>query len=67
MKKLLFIINPCSGKGRIRTRLLDILDIFIKSGYDVQVYITQKSADAKEAVIKKGKRADLIVCSGGAL
>ncbi len=65
MKKLLFIVNPCSGKGKIRTRILDILDIFIKAGYDVKVHITQRSLDAREAVIKKGKRADLIVCSGG--
>ena len=27
-KKMLLIINPRSGKGQIRTRLLDILDIF---------------------------------------
>ena len=27
-KKMLFIFNPRSGKGSIKTRLLDILDIF---------------------------------------
>ena len=42
-KKMLLIINPRSGKGQIRTRLLDILDIFIKAGYQVQVNVTQKS------------------------
>ena len=65
MKKLLFVINPCSGKGKIKNRLLEILDIFVKQGYRVETYITQKPLDGKEKVISRGRRADLIVCSGG--
>ena len=65
MKKLLFIVNPRSGKSKIRTKLLEVLDIFSKAGYDVQIHITQCPLDAKKAVIRKGKKADLIVCSGG--
>lgn len=65
MKQMLFIINPRAGKGQIKNRLLEILDIFIKADYEVQVYITQKTLDGKEAVIKEGKGKDLIVCSGG--
>ncbi|HJC46683.1 MAG TPA: YegS/Rv2252/BmrU family lipid kinase [Candidatus Lachnoclostridium pullistercoris] len=65
MKRLLFVINPCSGKGKIRNRLLDILDIFVKKGYRVETYVTQRPLDAKEKVISRGKSADLIVCSGG--
>ena len=30
-KKVLFIVNPRSGKGQIRNALLDIADIFILS------------------------------------
>ena len=33
MKKMLFIINPRSGKEQIRSRLLEILDSFVKAGY----------------------------------
>ena len=65
MKKLLFVINPCSGKGKIKNRLLEILDIFVKQGYRVETYITQKPLDGKEKVISRGRSADLIVCSGG--
>ena len=64
-KQMLLIINPRSGKGQIRTKLLDILDIFIKAGYRVQVHVTQKAMDAKEAVLCCGGRKDLIVCTGG--
>ena len=64
-KQMLLIINPRSGKGQIRTKLLDILDVFIKAGYRVQVHVTQKAMDAKEAVLCCGGRKDLIVCTGG--
>ena len=43
MKRLLFIINPCSGKGRIRNKLLSVLDIFAKRGYRVETYVTQEA------------------------
>ena len=39
-KKMLFIFNPRAGKGSIKTRLTDILDIFVKAGYDVPESLT---------------------------
>ena len=42
MKKMIFVFNPRSGKEQIRSKLLDILDIFTKYGYEVSVYVTQK-------------------------
>ena len=65
MKRLLFIINPCSGKGRIRNKLLSVLDIFAKRGYRVETYVTQEALDAWRKAITRGRSADLIVCSGG--
>ena len=38
MKKLLFIYNPNAGKGLIKPKLSDVLDIFVKAGYEVTVY-----------------------------
>lgn len=34
-KKMLFIFNPHSGKGQIKNHLLDILDKFAKTEYDI--------------------------------
>ena len=31
MKKLLFVVNGHSGKGQIKNKLLDIIDIMIKA------------------------------------
>lgn len=65
MDKLLFIVNPCSGREQIRNQLIDILDIFTKAGYCVQVHVTQSRGDAKETVISQGGDALAVVCSGG--
>ena len=64
-KRLLFIINPRSGKGQIKEYLADILDIMIKAGYQVSVHITQSGGDATRQTIEQSKDFDRIVCSGG--
>lgn len=64
-KQMLLIVNPRSGKAQIRVKMLDILDLFSKAGYQVQVHITQRAFDARDTVIRYGARKDIIVCSGG--
>ena len=65
MKKVLFIVNPKSGKGTIRTQLLDIVDIFNKNQMDVTVYITQGRRDARRIAMESAEDYELVVCSGG--
>lgn len=65
MKKMIFIYNPNAGKGLLKPRLSDILDIFIKAGYEVTVYPTQSYRDAYKKVSKLKEYYDLVVCSGG--
>lgn len=62
---LLFIYNSHSGKAQIRSNLLDIIDIFVKSGYEVTAYPTQGPSDAARAVTGRHEGYDLVVCSGG--
>lgn len=64
-KKLLFVFNPKSGKGQIKNRLVEILDIFVKSGYEVMAHPTQAKNDAREIVSAQADRFDLVVCCGG--
>ena len=63
-KKMLLIINPKSGKGQIKNRLLEITDIFIK-GYRLQLHVTQEPEEARNITALEGGHKDLIVCSGG--
>ena len=64
-KKLLFIFNPRSGKAQIKNKLLEIVDIMVKAGYEVTIYPTQARADALHKVKEEAKEYDLVVCSGG--
>ena len=48
MKKMLFICNPRSGKERLRTKLLDILDLFVKADCEATIHVTQSAGDAKQ-------------------
>ena len=66
MKRLLFIYNPRAGKELLKPKLSDVIDIFVKAGYEVTVYPTQSYRDAYEKVISyNSDDYDLIVCSGG--
>lgn len=65
MKDMLFIYNAHSGKGMVRENLSDIIDTFVKAGYRVIAYPTQKKLDAREYVIQHAKDYEMIVCSGG--
>lgn len=64
-KKLLFVFNPRSGKGQIKSKLLEIIDLFVKNGYQVTVHPTQKAGDAKNLVREQAGDYELVVCSGG--
>ncbi len=64
-KKMLFVYNPKAGKERIRSNLIDIIDIFAKAGYEILVHPTQDRGDAIDAVMNRSKDVDIVTCSGG--
>ncbi len=45
--------------------LSEILDIFVKAGYEVTVHPTQCKDDAKDQVLATEGKYDLLVCAGG--
>lgn len=49
----------------IKECLSDIVDVFVKAGYQVGIYPTQSKLDAKEQVIYCSSQYDMIICSGG--
>ena len=65
-KKLLIIVNPNAGKGKMKNYLLDVCGILSNGGYDVTVYPTKCRGDATERAsqIKQGE-FDVVVVSGG--
>lgn len=65
MKKMLFVYNPNAGKGLLKPKLSDVLDLFVKADYEVVVYPTQRYKDAYHKVVHMDEDYDIIVCSGG--
>ncbi len=65
MKNLLFIVNPSAGRKHIKSKLFEIVDLFVKAEYNVRVYPTQAKEDAIRIVSEEGWLYDLIVCAGG--
>ncbi len=66
MKKLLFIYNPRAGRAQLKSQLSDVVDIFVKAGYEVTVYPTQAYKDALRKVQEYPEDTyDLVVCGGG--
>ncbi|MDD6104959.1 MAG: diacylglycerol kinase family lipid kinase [Ruminococcus sp.] len=64
-KKMLFVFNPKAGKGKIKTHLLDIVDIFSSHDYEIIIRSTQAPRDAYEKAKEYANSVDMIVCSGG--
>jgi len=65
-KNLFFIFNPLAGKGKIRGRLMDIIQVLSNGGYRVCVYPTKGPGDGVQAVqMIQEDQYDLLVCSGG--
>ena len=66
MGMILLIVNPVAGKLRVRTALMDILEVYNEAGYDVNVRITQHRGHATElAQNAKKEMYDRVVCIGG--
>ena len=64
-KKILFVFNPQSGKGKIKNSLYDIIDRFTKAGYDVTAYPTQNPGDCEAKIESSAADYDVAVISGG--
>ncbi len=63
--RVLFIINPRSGRGQIRSRLMEILDMLAAAGCRVEVHVTQRPKDAADVAAHRGGEFGLVLCSGG--
>ena len=65
-KKLLLIVNPCSGRAKMRTELLRVVEIMSDGGYTVTVYPTKARGDATDYVasLDENEYDRIVVCGG---
>lgn len=64
-KRLFFIYNPHSGRGNIRSKLFDIVQVFSEAGYEITICPTKAAKDATRQIEHLPDKYDLVVCSGG--
>lgn len=65
-KKLLLIVNPCSGRAKMHTELLKVIEILSGADYTVTVYPTKYKGDATEYISRLSQNDfELIVVCGG--
>ncbi len=65
MKKMLFLVNAHAGKTEVKAKAIDIIDIFIKGGYEVIVHTSQHPLEIPGYIALNGEKYDTIVCCGG--
>ena len=65
-KKLLLIVNPCSGRAKMHTELLKVVEILSAADYSVTVYPTKDKGDAtlKVSTLSEGEYDLIVVCGG---
>lgn len=64
-KKLLLIVNPCSGQKMSKRILADVVEQFCRADYIPTVFITLAPGDGQEKARLYGPEHDLVVCIGG--
>ncbi len=64
-EKVLFIVNPTSGKMTIKNKLFEVLKLFSDAGFEPTVLMTEKSGDATEFTKKYSTKYDRIISCGG--
>lgn len=63
--RLLLVYNPIAGKGHFVPHLSNVIDLFTKAGFAVEVYPTQSRGDAARKIMSLGDEYCMVVPAGG--
>ena len=64
-KRLLLIVNPCSGQKTGKRHLADVLALFCQAGYIPTVFVTTAAGHGTQVAQQHAAGHDLVVCMGG--
>ena len=65
MKSVLFVYNPQAGKGTLRGKISDVLEVFRRKDMVVTVFPTVGAGDAYQLIKQHGAGFDRVICAGG--
>ena len=63
--KILVIINPSSGKGKMEEKIDEIKKNLEEQNMEVEIVLTQKTKNAKKIIDEHNEEKDLILVCGG--
>ncbi len=63
--KILFIVNPVSGRLALKQKIWQVVDMFCAAGLVPTLHFTQKKGDAEQVAKTCGPEYKLVVCAGG--
>lgn len=64
-KRIFLVVNPCSGRAKMKNHLLNIVQVLSDGGYEITVYPTKGRGDAFKTVSALEGDYDIVVCCGG--
>lgn len=64
-KKVLFIINPGAGRGKVKKNFPEVIKKFEELEYGVQTVYTRLDYSATQIIEEYGKDIEAVVCCGG--
>lgn len=64
-KKMLLIVNPCSGKTKKRKTIDELISKGLTEEFDITVHKTRFVGDATDVVERRAGDFDIIACAGG--
>lgn len=64
-KKVLLVVNPCSGRDKTRKTPEEIISKFPEDKYEFNVRLTERQGHATEIVREELDDNDIVVCCGG--
>ncbi|MBQ8001986.1 MAG: diacylglycerol kinase family lipid kinase, partial [Clostridia bacterium] len=65
MRRIAFVYNPYSGKGKIRNHFADIIDTFAKEDCEIVVVPTKAKGYCTDYIASQGKSFETICVAGG--
>ena len=65
MGKVHLIVNPVSGRGVLRSKMWQVLEMLSAAGYQTTVSFTQKRGDATSLAALPCNDYDFLICAGG--
>lgn len=64
-KKILFVVNPHAGRGEIRGKLLEVIELLTQAGHTVTVHPTTGKGDIGALLPEVAQAYDMVLASGG--